>query len=216
MCSIEKTLETDEVTGVSCESATEICAHVRDFRPDIVILNATGCEFSAILEYLRNSPQHERVMVCGLRNRGAEILAAIQAGAAACETIDGSLEDLMAHVQAMGNGETICPPRVARILFQEVAANSAAKPHSEKQEIPQLTRRERQIVSLVELGLSNKQIANELSIGLQTAKNHVHNILEKLHLSRRAEAARYARENGLLIDTLSLSPSTGTSTPAHR
>ncbi|HBG95492.1 MAG TPA: hypothetical protein DDY14_09265 [Chromatiaceae bacterium] len=214
MCAIKSTLETDEVAAVGCENAAEIAAHDRNFRPDIIILNASGLEFSFIIKYLRNSSQHSRVMVCGLRNCGAEILAVIEAGAAACETIDGSLEDLLANVQALCDGETICSPRVARILFPEVAANAGAKLCSEERQISRLTRRERQIISLIELGLSNKQIANELSIGLQTAKNHVHNILEKLQLRRRAEAARYARENGLLIDAVGTS--TSTSTPTHR
>jgi DNA-binding NarL/FixJ family response regulator len=193
-------LNADVIAAVACENADGIPAYVSEFQPDIVVLNASGFDFSSVLKYLRTSPQRTRVLACGLRNCGAEILEAIQAGAAACETIDGSLADLTAHVQALCDGETVCPPRIASMLFREVAAHSEAKLRNEEQQIRRLTRRERQIVSLVELGLSNKQIANELSISLQTVKNHVHNILEKFQLRRRAEAAQYARDHGLLID----------------
>jgi DNA-binding NarL/FixJ family response regulator len=193
-------LETEDVVAAGCEDVAGICVYVRDFQPDIIVLNASGFEFSQVLRYLGTFTTPARVLACGLRNCGADIFSAIQAGAAACETIDGSLEDLMVNIEALCNGETICPPRVAGILFREVAAHTPAEVHNVERQLPRLTQRERQIVSLVEVGLSNKQIANELSIGLQTVKNHVHNILDKLQLSGRAEAARYAREHGLLIE----------------
>ena len=90
----------------------------------------------------------------------------------------------------MSRGETIISPKLAASLFQRLAeerrrreAGPAASPASE------LTLRERQILSLVEQGLTNKEIARQLGIELATVKNHVHSILEKLDVRRRGEAA---------------------------
>ena len=200
MNSIENAFGDDDRVAIACGTTDEVCTFAGRYRPDVIVLNASCFEFPSFLTCLRALPQSARILACGLRNCGAEILAAIRAGAAACETIDGSLGDLIQQIKALCDGEMICPPKVAGMLYREVAAHSPRETRSEEGFVPQLTGRERQIVSLIEHGLSNKEIANELSIGLQTVKNHVHNILEKLQVRRRAEAARYARENGLLID----------------
>lgn len=197
---IENQLDIEDINAVGCDNSSRISACVHNFRPDIVVLNASGFEFSTILESLHHFSGFTQIMVCGLRNCNAEIVSVVQAGAAACETVDGSLDDLVAQIQALSHGETLCPPRIARILFHEVANNSGTKQTDKERVIARLTRRELQIICLVERGLSNKQIARELSIETQTVKNHVHNILEKLQLNSRLEAGRFARENGLLLE----------------
>lgn len=206
MCALALALEGPEFAAAGCCDAAQICAEVDVFRPGVLILNASGFQLPIVLDCLRLTPRCVRVMVCGLCNRKGDVVAAVQAGAAACDTADRSLEELAAHVQSLCEGDAVCPPSVARILYREVAAQDNTQPWAACRPEPQLTIRECQIVALIERGLSNKQIAGELSIGLQTVKNHVHNILEKLQLRRRTEAARYAREKGLLLE----SGSTGT------
>jgi two-component system, NarL family, nitrate/nitrite response regulator NarL len=197
MCALSRALEGAHCAAAGCADAAQIYAEVGDFGPDILVLSASGFEFPIVLDCLRVTPRDIRVLVCGLGNRNAEVVAAIQAGAAACDTVESSLEALAANVCSLCRGDAVCPPSVARILYREIAAQDDGL-LSACRSAPQLTPRECQIVALIEHGLSNKQIAGELSIGLQTVKNHVHNILDKLHLRRRAEAARYAREKGLL------------------
>jgi DNA-binding NarL/FixJ family response regulator len=105
---------------------------------------------------------------------------------------DGSLDDLVAIVQSVARGETLCSPRVAAILFKQVAVLA-----SERQSrilSVHLTTREREIVDLIDRGLSNKQISHQLSVEVRTVKTHVHNILEKLQVHRRGEAAAWVRE----------------------
>jgi DNA-binding NarL/FixJ family response regulator len=209
MSAIERAFATNAIAAVGCDQATQIADYVQDYRPNIVIVNVLGFAFPSVLDYLQSSPPEIQNVVCGLRNCDSEILAVIQAGATACETVGESLEELIAHIESIAHGKTICPPLVARILFREVAAHGSASVCDDVPPTRELTGRELQIIALVERGLSNKEIANELSIGLQTVKNHVHHILEKLRLCRRTEAAHYARENGLLIEV------GGTSTSAH-
>jgi len=200
MCALAHTLEDLQFGAAGCCDAAAICAEVGSFRPGVLVLSASGFEFPVVLDCLRDTAREVRVMVCGLSDRNTEVVAAVQAGAASCDTTESSLEELAAHVRSLCRGDAVCPPRVARILYREVAAQDDCPPWSACGSGPQLTRRECQIVALIERGLSNKQIAGELSIGLQTVKNHVHNVLEKLQLRRRTEAARYARENGLLLN----------------
>jgi len=88
-------------------------------------------------------------------------------------------------------GEAVCSPRVAGALLRRIAA-LATDGRSDR--VPaHLTKREREIMGLIDEGLSNKEIAKRLRIEVATVKNHVHNILEKLQVHRRGEAAARVR-----------------------
>lgn len=160
----------------------------------------------ATVRRLRAAGVAARTLMIGIPNVEAEIISAIQSGAAGYETQDASLDDLIANIEALAIGQTICSPSVASRLFSSVAESCAPKHPRPTPPAPHLTPRETEIVALIEEGLSNKEIARNLEISTQTVKNHVHNVLEKLHLHRRSEAARYARQRGLI--------GTGTSTKA--
>jgi two-component system nitrate/nitrite response regulator NarL len=123
------------------------------------------------------------------------VIAVAEAGASAYVTPDGSMEDLACVVESVERGEVLCSPGMAAGLFRRVATLARDRqldPIDEK-----LTARELDVLRLVEAGLSNKEIATALSIELPTVKNHVHRILEKLHVNRRSEAAARARRHGL-------------------
>jgi DNA-binding NarL/FixJ family response regulator len=85
----------------------------------------------------------------------------------------------------------VCSPQIAATLFRRVAA--LAGDRSPPASLGGLTEREREILTLIEHGCSNKEIARQLRVKVTTVKNHVHNILEKLGVSRRGAAARLAR-----------------------
>lgn len=114
------------------------------------------------------------------------VLQCIEAGAGGYVSRDGTVEDLVATVESVARGETRCSPRLAATLFHRVATLAQAE-GGEKDPAPVLTRREREIVDLIDQGLSNKEIASRLGIEIATAKNHVHHILEKLQLRRRSQ-----------------------------
>jgi len=84
-----------------------------------------------------------------------------------------------------------CTPRLAAMLLGRVA--TLAQERRVPSALDELTAREREVVELLGEGLSNKEIASGLQIEVATVKNHVHNILDKLHVTRRAEAAALAR-----------------------
>lgn len=169
--------------------------------PDVVILHRTVARQQGPegLEDLNAATRESRVLVTGIPDRDADVLEMIEMGAAGYETQNASLQNLVRNVRALKYGQTLCSPRIASKLFARIAARppeyNGVRPGRGEH---QLTRRELQILALVETGLANKEIARHLSLEVQTVKNHVHNILQKLKLRRRTEAARFARTRGLL------------------
>jgi DNA-binding NarL/FixJ family response regulator len=132
-----------------------------------------------------------RVVVLGLSEDEGPILACARAGIAGYVTQDATVPELTERIRDATRGEFSCPPRVAATLLRSLAATSSDV-GNRTSAAGRLTPREFEIVQLIERGLSNKEIARHLTIQLATVKNHVHNILEKLSVCRRADAVRAA------------------------
>jgi DNA-binding NarL/FixJ family response regulator len=128
---------------------------------------------------------HVPIVVLGVRELEADVIAWAEAGAAAYVPRQASLADLKQTLEHVVCGETLASPRIVASLLRRIAvlAEYAAMPSP----LPRLTSREREIAVLIHDGLSNKEIASRLSLGVPTVKNHVHNILEKLQVSRRGQ-----------------------------
>ena len=102
---------------------------------------------------------------------------------------EGSLQDLLEGIRQVTRGEAHDSPQLVTVLLRRFAARRAPR----EPVLERLTARELEIVELIDQGLTNKEIAAQLYIELATVKNHVHNILEKLHVRRRTEAAAWVR-----------------------
>jgi DNA-binding NarL/FixJ family response regulator len=120
------------------------------------------------------------------------VLQLAEAGVAGLVTREASLAEVLDAVDAAARREVLTSPAVTAVLLRRVASLAGERRAADAT----LTRRERQIVGLIGDGLSNKEIAGTLRIEVPTVKNHVHNILEKLHVHRRAEAVSVARDLG--------------------
>lgn len=121
-----------------------------------------------------------------------EAVAWIEAGASGFVPPDGSLEDVIAALKKVAENELAAPPQVTAHLAKRVRALAAHSPDPMPEE--RLTCREAEILELLGRGLSNKEIGQRLSIQVQTVKNHVHNLLVKLGVTRRAEAVARMRQ----------------------
>jgi two-component system, NarL family, nitrate/nitrite response regulator NarL len=159
--------------------------------PDAIILDIGTPGGFEVAKALSARLPATKIIACALREVDEEVLACAEAGIAGFVAADGSGEDLVAAVKHALRGELHCSPRMAGLLFRRVGALATQKPDSALPET--LTRRERQVLGLLEQGMSNKEIARALHIGGATVKNHVHNILEKLQVHRRGEAAARLR-----------------------
>ena len=188
-----------EVLGTASHRV-DILARARDDSPDIVLIDATMTDAANIVRDVRQHAKAVKVVVITVGETETEITQLAEAGVAGYVLPDGSLEDLLIAIQSAARGELYCPPRVAFSLLRRVGALAAtlsqelaAETHSP---FDALTRREREILGLVDEGMSNKEIARHLGIELATAKNHVHNILDKLHVHRRINASTWYRRGG--------------------
>jgi DNA-binding NarL/FixJ family response regulator len=114
-----------------------------------------------------------------------------EAGATGLVALDASMQDLIGAIRCAARGEAICTPSLTAALMRRLAALASERQPDGRRE--SLTFREREVVELLEEGLSNKQIAQRLRIQLPTVKNHVHSILGKLGAERRIDIIAMAR-----------------------
>ncbi len=182
------------VTGATAGSAKveHLLAHGRT---DIVLVEMAMADSVAIIRALAAAAPDVKVIALGLTEREPDVIACAEAGISGYVTRDASLDDLAATIESVARGEMPCSPGVAATLLRRVTS-LAAQQDVQPADVP-LTRRELQILHLIDEGLSNKEIAERLFIEVATVKNHVHNILEKLNVQRRGEAAARARTSGL-------------------
>jgi two-component system, NarL family, nitrate/nitrite response regulator NarL len=153
----------------------------------VVLVNMATSDSLAICRELSAAAPIVAVAVAGADD---EMVACAEAGVSGYLLRDQPYAELVAVIAAAARGETYCPPRVAAALMRRVGTLAA---HRAPSGAGRLTPREREILGLIDQGLSNKEIARRLSIEVRTVKNHVHNLLEKLKVHRRGEAAAMLR-----------------------
>lgn len=170
----------------------QVLARVRERGCDIVLLDRSMPESVATVRAVLDTVPEVYVVALNVVELEDEVISLAEAGIAGYVRRDGSFDELLATVVSVAHGETaLFSPRIAAALLRGIAA-LAAKTASPA-EASKLTRREMEILRLIEAGLSNKEIAGRLGIEAQTVKNHVHHILRKLHVKRRGEAAARIR-----------------------
>jgi DNA-binding NarL/FixJ family response regulator len=122
-------------------------------------------------------------------------VAWIEAGASGCVGADASLEEVIGAIEKVAAGELVVSPAVTASLITRLRRLSPNGPHGRSND--ELTPREAEVLDLLARGLSNKEIAQQLWVQPQTVKNHVHNVLVKLGVTCRADAAVLARRSRL-------------------
>ena len=149
----------------------------------------TGIE--AIEEIKQENP-NARIVVLTSYSDDDKVFAAIKAGALGYLLKETSTQDLLQAIRDVYHGESSLHPAIARKLIRELNRPTTLPPSDEP-----LTDREAEVLVLVARGLSNQDIADKLVISERTVRTHVSNILSKLHLANRTQAALYALKEGL-------------------
>jgi two-component system, NarL family, nitrate/nitrite response regulator NarL len=170
----------------------EAFASIAEMAPDVVVLDASSHNGLSLSRHVREIAPRSKIVAFAISGADQHVIACAEAGISAFVTRDGSPEDLVGAVHQAMRGELVCSPRQTALLLGRVAALSAGR--TQAIDVDVLTPREREIVVLVEQGLSNKEIARRLRVGTPTVKNHVHNILEKLRVRRRGEVGARMRQ----------------------
>ena len=170
-------------------------------RPDVVLTDMP-MPLRVAAELIRQVREHlsgVRVIVLVPASVEEAIVGCVQVGADGCILDEASIEELKVVIETVNRGETYCSPQIANSMFAQLGKLARENRWSHRIESAKLTTRELDVLRLIaDDRLSNKQIARKLSLSLYTVKNHVHNILEKLQVENRYEAAEYAYEQHLL------------------
>jgi DNA-binding NarL/FixJ family response regulator len=187
-----------EVVGEAVDGATAV-ALTDELRPDVVIMDLLMPGIDGIDATARIKALHPEVEVVALTSFVEEdrVVAAIEAGASGFLLKDAEADDLATAIRSAHAGEVHLDPAIAGIVARRMRTGAGGGAEASRTRAASLTAREREVLAGVARGLSNRAIADELGITERTARTHVSNVLAKLHLSSRTQAALFAVEHGL-------------------
>jgi len=186
-----------EIVG-EAGSGVDALRTVRESAPDVVImdLNMPGMNGVDATRHISRDAPLTRVIVLTISDQEQDVMDAILAGACGYLLKDASIQDLLKGIAAASVGESLISPHIAGKVLQHVRATTAA-PEAAATLRAELSEREIQVLKLIANGNENAAIARELHISPKTVKNHVSNILMKLQIENRIQAAVYAVRSGI-------------------
>ena len=188
-----------EVLDEAGDGATAV-ELAREHAPDVVVMDVRMPALSGI-EATRRIKEEEpgtRILVLTISDEEDDLYQAIRAGANGYLLKEISIDEIGDAVRAVHQGQSLISPSMASKLLDEFAAMIRREEEKEEVPAPRLTPREMEVLEHVAKGMNNRDIAQALFISENTVKNHVRNILEKLHLHSRMEAVVYAVREKLL------------------
>ena len=159
---------------------------LRTTAADVALIDALSPSDSDTVGVLRKMCARVRILAIGIRETASEVLACAAAGIDGYVPRDAALGDMVTAIENVVRGELACSPKVAASLYQCVGLSRAGS-------ATPLTARELQIADLMNRGCPTKEIAWRLGVQPCTVKNHIRNILHKLHVHRRGQAVAKLR-----------------------
>ena len=169
-------------------------AMLKQANPRVILLDI-GLQDSNCLrvaESVQTDIADARVIVMDLLPVHEELAEFVNVGVAGFILKDATFEDFVDTIRSVAVGERVLPPRMTGTLFSQIARAAVKRSETDAIEAVRLTLREREVVGLIALGLSNKEIASRLNIATDTVKSHVRNVMDKLALNSRLQIAAYA------------------------
>ena len=187
-----------DVAG-ECDNGTDALRAVRELAPDVVVmdLNMPGISGVEATRQMTMIAPLTRVLVLTISDQDGDVMDAILAGACGYLLKDASITELMAGIRAASQGESLISPTIAAKVLQRVRATST-QPEIANTIRAELSDREIEVLKLIANGKDNAVIAAELHISPKTVKNHISNILMKLQIDNRIQAAVYAVRSGIV------------------
>ena len=187
-----------EIVGEAASGAQAVRL-VRDLAPEVVVMDLNMPEMNGVeaTRQIAASSPLTRVLVLTISDQDGDVLDAIVAGACGYLLKDSSIQELTRGIQSAAIGEALISPHIAAKVLQRIRA---ASPHVELEAAirAELSEREVEVLKLIANGKDNAEIAAELHISPKTVKNHISNILMKLQIENRIQAAVYAVRSGIV------------------
>jgi NarL family two-component system response regulator LiaR len=186
-----------DITVVAeAESGSEAVRLVREVVPDVVLMDLVMPEMDGVeaTRKVKDISPRTQIIVLTSYHQDEHIFPALQAGAISYLLKDVKARELVAAIHQAAMGEATLHPRVAARVIKQVRSGEPDK----SSPFTELTEREMEVLTLIAKGYTNQKIAEDLVISIGTVKGHVSNILSKLHLADRTQAAVYAWQEGIV------------------
>jgi DNA-binding NarL/FixJ family response regulator len=180
--------------AASGEAAVKL---VRDLAPDVAVMDIHMPGISGVdaTRELAAVAPRTRVVVLTISEEDEDVVDAVMAGACGYLLKSSSIEELVAGIRAASAGESLISPAIAAKVLQLLRAQTAGRAQPLRAE---LSDRELEVLKLIAIGKDNAEIAKDLYISPKTVKNHISNILMKLQIDNRIQAAVYAVRSGIV------------------
>ena len=155
--------------------------------PDVILFDSASIALTGprLISRMRQAGENRKTVMVGMEDDEATFLRAVGEGVVGYVLKDASAAEIVRVIRAVAVGEAVCPPRFSLSLFHCAARDVSFSLESPQKTKFGLSRREQQLVGLIRLGLSNKEIGSRLNLSEQTVKNHIHRILRKVGANDR-------------------------------
>lgn len=168
---------------------------------DVVVLDSVArvLDGQAAVRGLHELNSSIRIVMVGMEAEESVFVRVIQAGVLGYVLKDASALEVARTIRAVAGGEAVCPGPLSAVLFRWIARHKASLPNPSVRASIGLSRREQQLVGLIQQGLTNKEMASRLHLSEQTIKNHVHRMLRKANVPDRFAMVEACRYEGLPV-----------------
>ena len=186
-----------EVVG-EAEDGQEALAKARTLMPDIILMDIAmpHCDGLEATRLIRQEMPHAKVVLLTVHDEEESVYEAIKMGAVGYLLKDLEPDLLYGLIRSVAAGQVAISPAIAGKLLKDLTERRETDAPAARPQV--ITPREKEVLELVVAGLGNKEIAQRLCISESTVRNHLHNILDKLHLQNRVQLAMYASREGLV------------------
>jgi two-component system NarL family response regulator len=174
-------------------SGNNILLKASQAKPHVILMDVGLKSFkeSSVVESIKTKMPEVKVIGMGFVPTQSDIVEFVEAGASGFILKNATVKEFLGTVRSVAQGAKILPPSLTGSLFSHVIELALKKSKGKIVNAVRMTKREREIIVLIADGLSNKEIAQKLSIATHTVKSHVHNIMEKLALHTRLQIAKF-------------------------
>jgi two-component system NarL family response regulator len=188
-----------DVVGEAADG-NEAVDMAQESMPDVILMDVRMPHRSGIeaTRQIKDLLPHVKILMLTISDEEADLYEAIKAGASGYLLKEIPIDEVSEAIRSVSAGQSRLSPSMAAKLLTEFAAMSKRAAETRQLPAPRLTEREMEVLRLVAQGLNNRDIGGKLFISENTVKNHIRNILEKLHLHSRMEAVVYAVREKLL------------------
>jgi len=167
---------------------------IKQLKPNVVLLDLGLRSQNSlhVVEVVKKDFPMAKIIIMDLAPVQADILQYVKAGANGFILKDASLNDFLITIRTVSEGATVLPPMLVDSLFSQIVEHAVREGKTKLKEAVRMTKREREVITLLSEGMSNKEIGHKMRVSTYTVKSHIHNIMEKLALHTRLEIANYS------------------------